>query len=355
MKKLLVCQGYIPEYRRPVFNALGDYYNVTVLHAGKYQRNRNDAFIDVSVPSSLIGPFHVQKAISKFFSDADVILSMFDLRWPSILIQTMRAKKARRLVWGHRSSKRRVINFFRTLVAKNVDGLVQYSDAETESLIQSGIPKNKIFIASNTLRIDNHQDCSLSYKDLFLFVGRLQRRKRIDVLINSFFSAMKNLPLSINLCIIGTGEDELNLRSLVKSLGIAERVHFLGELRQDEELKTYFKRAISYVSPGPVGLGVLHAIAYGVPILTVSASGLHGPEFNHLRSNQNSVILSSFDELATEMIKLAADDAKKARALGFSAYAHYQKYGLFSNMLGGLVAAIEGDVSSRFCVANYLQ
>ena len=70
-----------------------------------------------------------------------------------------------------------------------------------------------------------------------------------------------------------------SLRELVRELDLESQVEFFLNF-DDFVLKSHFSNAIAYVSPGHVGLGVVHAFAYGVPVITIS-SFKHAPEFSY--------------------------------------------------------------------------
>jgi len=61
------------------------------------------------------------------------------------------------------------------------------------------------------------------------YVGRLLSMKGIDVLMSAFSRFNQGL-----LLIVGTGEEERNLRSLIASLGIGDRVRLVGSVPHEQ-------------------------------------------------------------------------------------------------------------------------
>ena len=93
-------------------------------------------------------------------------------------------------------------------------------------MIRRGIHKNKIFIADNTMLVENHQNTSSFDKNSIIFVGRLQQRKGIDVLIRSFHKIIDKMKDNIIINVIGIGDEEKKLKSLTNDLGLENRIKF---------------------------------------------------------------------------------------------------------------------------------
>jgi len=56
-------------------------------------------------------------------------------------------------------------------------------------------------------------------------------------------------------------------------------VRFVGELYDEENLAPWFLSAQALVHPGAIGLSLLHAFGYGLPVVTNGNAAWHGPEF----------------------------------------------------------------------------
>lgn len=83
---------------------------------------------------------------------------------------------------------------------------------------------------------------------MIMYVGNLQRYQGIDLLLESFPHAVREVPAA-RLVVIGGDEDALrHYRARCTELGIAESVYFLGP-RPVERLGAYLRRATVLVSP----------------------------------------------------------------------------------------------------------
>jgi len=120
------------------------------------------------------------------------------------------------------------------------------------------------------------------YPKMILAVGRLVPYKGFHVLLR----AMVNVPG--DLFIVGMGPLEKSLRRAATDLGIADRVHFMGELDR-EELKPLYQACTMLVLPSVAdneafGMVQLEAMACAKPIVnTALATGVpwvarHGKE-----------------------------------------------------------------------------
>lgn len=120
----------------------------------------------------------------------------------------------------------------------------------------------------NSLHVaEDLPDIPTSHKVL-LALGRLHNKKAHDTLIK----AMPNIP-NATLLIAGTGVLEESLRSLANTLGVKDRVLFLG-LRKD--VLSLFERADICVFPSrfePLGNVVLEAWATKTPIVAANSQG----------------------------------------------------------------------------------
>jgi len=105
-----------------------------------------------------------------------------------------------------------------------------------------------------------------------LFVGRLEPEKHIDEIIEA-------LPLvrpDITLRIVGEGSQEAPLRRRADSLGVKDRVEFVGGV-DDAGLRAEYSRAQLFCMPGTVELqsiATLEAMSAGLPVVAANALAL---------------------------------------------------------------------------------
>jgi glycosyltransferase involved in cell wall biosynthesis len=100
-----------------------------------------------------------------------------------------------------------------------------------------------------------------------LFVGRLRYYKGLDTLLR----ALARLP-GVRLTVVGSGPMEAEWRYLAESLGVSNRVVFLGEI-SDERLPSIYHQTHLFVLPANAraeafGMVLLEAMASGLPCIT---------------------------------------------------------------------------------------
>ncbi|NUM49189.1 MAG: glycosyltransferase family 4 protein, partial [Anaerolineales bacterium] len=101
-----------------------------------------------------------------------------------------------------------------------------------------------------------------------LFVGRLQTRKRLDLLLH----ACATLPpdLQPHLIIVGDGPARQEFQTLAAQ--IYPRAEFVGA-KHGPDLAPYFTAADLFVLPGTGGLAVQEAMSYGLPAIVAEGDG----------------------------------------------------------------------------------
>lgn len=339
MKKLVILQNEIMEYRKPVYDGLAKDYDVNVLHSGPPSVCETSKYREIIVPSWKLGPFFIQNTMTvhSVVAEADAVIAMFDLHWPGYFLPTARGK-GRYILWGHRYGSNRGANFVRDLLIKRADAVLLYGEEDVDSMLMRGIGAQRIFIAWNTIHIPNHYDYSQHQKNSLLFVGRLQRRKQIDDLILSFSRCLGQIPDDVVLDIVGCGSLRFELEGLVEKLGLFKRIRFHGEVTDHEVLSKLFSTAFAYVSPGHVGLGVLHSFAYGIPVITCKCK-VHAQEFENIKNEENALVYDSHAELDKAIVRICSESGLSSE-LGSAAYRQYEARSL-ERMLRGFRDAIE--------------
>jgi glycosyltransferase involved in cell wall biosynthesis len=346
MKKILILQNEIMEYRKPIYNALSNLYDVVILHSGSRSVLPSDRYQEIVVPSKKFGKFHCQfnSPISDILNEYDVAILMFDLGWPKYIAPLFYKNRPKIILWGHRYSKNLLACKLRDWLMSRADRLLLYGDEEIAEMLRRGVDSSKIRIAWNTVHVENKFDYSKFKKNNILFVGRLQPSKRIDKVIYEFANLIDDIPRDTNLEIVGSPAKgyqgiDYDLIELTRQLGINDRVIFHGRIDDSNELAKIFSRSYAYVSPSPVGLGVLHSFAYGVPVITLRFER-HGPEFNNLEHMKNSIICNDIYEFS-RAIKSICSNKNLAQSLGHNAYLHYTNIRSLDRMISGFVSAIE--------------
>jgi len=149
------------------------------------------------------------------------------------------------------------------------------SVSTADDLAARGIPRKSIRVIyngvdSNRLTPDAGER---SEQPLFIYLGRLKKYKRVDIVIKAF--AGLNVP-EARLEIAGTGDYRAALEGLVKSLDLEERVRFLGFIPEDEKVHLLRRAWASVLASPKEGWGIsnLEAAACGTPVIAANSPGI---------------------------------------------------------------------------------
>lgn len=206
--------------------------------------------------------------------------------------------------------KQRRLSFLRQF-----DALIAYSQRGAEEYAALGFPRQKIFVAHNSVSPPPDfplptRLASFNLRPNILFVGRLQVRKRIDSLIR----ACAQLETKPRLVIVGDGPARETLQTLAKD--VYPGAEFVGA-RHGAELKAYFAEADLFVLPGTGGLAVQEAMSYGLPVIVARGDGTQDDLVR--RENGWQIPPDDFEALLTTL-KEALSDAGHLRKMGGESY-----------------------------------
>ena len=195
------------------------------------------------------------------------------------------------------------------------DALISYSRRGADEYAALGFQREKIFVASNAVSprpLFPIPARPATFKDnpVILFVGRLQKRKRVDDLLRAC-SEMESKP---RLIVVGDGPERGHLESLAKQ--VYPSAEFIGA-KHGAELKPYFTEADLFVLPGTGGLAVQEAMSYGLP--TIVAKG-DGTQDDLVREANGWQIAPEDYEALVDTMRLALSDVGRLRTMGEESY-----------------------------------
>jgi len=146
-----------------------------------------------------------------------------------------------------------------------------------------------------------------SDKTLILFASRLHRQKGVDVLL----SALARLNRADYLCLIaGTGEEKEHLERMAESLGLNDRVRFLGFRLDVPELLQHTDFMVLPSRYEGMPLIILEAMSSGCPIIATSVDGTA----EVLRDKDSALLVAPDDpaQLATAIDRYLDNPAFRA-------------------------------------------
>ena len=348
--KVLIIQNFIPFYREHIYNLIGKESQLVIAHSGSKSSGLQDVD-QVILKNRKIGSLNIQSNLINQLGNKDLVIAMFDLHWLSSILSCFycKWKKIPFYWWGHGLGSSKLFNYLRLFLLRFSDGLILYSSHSKAIFISKGIDSKKLFVAPNTIHIENSSFDSKVEKKHFLFVGGLRNIKRIPELIDAFALFKQELEYrDIRLFIVGNGPMLEDYMRIVKSLDLSNEIVFTGSITDNVKLKNLFQRSYAYVSPGDVGLGVLHSFAYGIPVITRHAKyANHGPEFHNIIHNENGLIYNGNINSLVDCMKRLVNEKILSLNLGVNAYEFYQTQRRPSHMIEDMLSLVDNVRQSK--------
>jgi glycosyltransferase involved in cell wall biosynthesis/O-antigen/teichoic acid export membrane protein len=152
---------------------------------------------------------------------------------------------------------------------------ITVSPSSKDDIMRFGISDEVPKIIYNGVDLKKYKPAQKHDKPLILYLGRLKHYKSVHVLINAAATLLKKIP-DAQFVIAGDGEEKNNLKKLVKSLGIEDKVNFVGKVTEEEKI-SLFQKAWVFVNPSAMegwGITTIEANACGTPVVASRVPGL---------------------------------------------------------------------------------
>ncbi|MDB5129107.1 glycosyltransferase, partial [Mucilaginibacter sp.] len=214
--------------------------------------------------------------------------------WVAVVLGKLKGRKIIMWTHGYIKEEKNAKGFIRSLFYRLADDLLVYGQMAKDILISRGFDASKIKVVYNSLdyhyqlciRNNSPVDKLIDFKNVgipaFGFIGRLTKQKKLNILIESLnlLHAKGHL---CNLLIIGDGDALTGLQALVNKYNLNDYVCFYGSCYDEATIYSLFKQIRLIVSPGEVGLTGIHAMTYGIPVLTHDRFDRQMPEFECIK------------------------------------------------------------------------
>lgn len=340
---ILFVQPALPRYRVPFFTELQrracgrlDVWS-DHQHPVPFSDPRSE-FRAVHCPEAALGPLISQPALQRATREAwpDVVVLPWNTRYVQLVpaLLEARARKKPVVLWGHGYSKSYSSwkHRARNAVGALATACVTYSEPTRQRLIAEGLPRNRVFSAPNALDgtpMQREREYWRSHPDeleqlqrrlqiqpqkVVLFVSRLEPDKRVHLLLEAM-QRLNERTSNVQLVIVGAGPELERLRARAAQLGVAERTRFLGAIYDEHVLGGVFASATVFAYPVAVGLSILHALNYGVAVVTSDNAECHNPEFDVLAPGRNSLLYRHDDveDFASQLERIVCHRELQAR------------------------------------------
>jgi glycosyltransferase involved in cell wall biosynthesis len=333
--KLGLQQRVLPEYRAPFFDTLAEVCTKGLaVFAGRGRQVEAIAHTSDLRVAEYAAANNLHMLGGGFYTCVQTNLMQWLEEWqPEVLIveanprnlstpqaiRWMHARKRPVIGWGLGAPQARGIHgALRYRFLQSLDGIIAYSQTGAEQYRGAGCKVGKVFVAPNAVTPRPARPAierPANFKDgraTVVFVGRLQKRKKLDILLE----ACAGLPESLKprLVIVGDGPERECLQEM------AGKVYPQAELvgpKFGEELWEYYAMADLFVLPGTGGLAVQQAMAHSLPVLVGEADGTQG----ELVREENGWLIEEMTAVTLRMaLEHALQDVRRLRQMGLASY-----------------------------------
>ncbi|MCS6908320.1 MAG: glycosyltransferase [Anaerolineales bacterium] len=330
-------QRVLPDYRRAFFVCLAEQFGGRLsLFAGQPTAQEGirplatvpNAKLTLGVNLHLFHPSHPlylcwQLGLLRWLGEwqPQVLIVEANPRYPAtrLAVHWMHRRGGKVLGWGLGAPPLRgflapLRQAQRTDFLRSLDGVIAYSRRGAREYRWAGLPPERVFTAVNAVARrptvpPPPKPATFGSEPKVLFVGRLQARKRVDLLLR----ACAELParLQPQLAIVGDGPHRPALEELAAR--IYPKAHFLGD-RRGPGLDEAFAWADLFVLPGTGGLAAQQAMAHGLPLIIAQGDGT---QEDLVRPAVNGWLLppDDLDALKRALVE-ALSDAARLRQMG---------------------------------------
>jgi glycosyltransferase involved in cell wall biosynthesis len=372
----MVQQPSLAQYRVPVFRELARRRGIRLrlLYGSRpdLPNAEPDGFEAEAVPLKIIRPagqpifWHRAQWQAVSSKTADVAILTWNTRYASLIPALLKARHegVGTILWGHGYSKhegsRRAAA--RTAVARLAACLLLYNQTAARQLVAEGWNPERIFVAPNSLdqqpiqaaraHWQNHpheldafrREAGIEGRAVVLYVSRLDPANRLDLLLKATEQLGRDHPELLVVVVGGGDVESRRLQELARTLGISYHIRFLGPIYEERMLAPWFLSATLFCYPANIGLSLLHAFGYGVPVVTSDAIASQNPEIEALEDGHNGILYKdgSVEALAESIGSLLGDPERAAR-MGATGRAAVLETWTLARMVDGMEAAV------RYC------
>lgn len=390
--RIAICQPLIPLYRVPVFNLLGQQPGIRLTVLGGHSQGSLQAvskgkyfhtdLAPVNVLPLLLRNFVTQSAQLEVLDRKrfDLAIIPWDIHYLSMFRAIHRARKIGMpiILWGHGYSKQmshRRFDAVRNWVGRRASGVLLYTRTVAQRLIdQHQFDPAKVFVATNALDqrpiqaarqswlarptelAEFQKQHGISPNRTIIFVSRLERTNRMDLLLQAV-ALLRQAKRDVNAVLIGKGPEEPHLRTLARQLKITDSILFPGAIYKENELAPWMLSAGVFCYPEEIGLSILHAFGYGLPVVTSDNIAGQNPEVEAFIDGQTGYFYphGNVQEMARFCGEILAD-ATLRQNLGFAARKQVLERYTLPNMVQGFLDAtsvVDGQKRRLQLPANY--
>jgi glycosyltransferase involved in cell wall biosynthesis len=191
--------------------------------------------------------------------------------------------RGEKTIWGSRAMADYLLN---------CDRIIALNDLAYRELTAFGFRTDQIALIPNGVEVDRFTaktSYDIADATRVVFVGRLAQAKGLDVLLEALGRLNTQTPGKYQLTIVGKGSLREPLEATAETLGIAESVHFAGQV---EDVSPFLSHSDVFVLPSRaegISNALLEAMATGLPCIASDIPGNHAL----IQNGENGLLVES--------------------------------------------------------------
>lgn len=211
-----------------------------------------------------------------------------------------------------KSPQNKVIRKLRNFLYRFADGVVLQTEYNRNYF--NNCIKKKSAVIYNPVNLGEYEKAALDSekKKKIVTVGRLIPPKNHKLLIDAFCEVSKDFP-EYTLEIFGDGEEKENLARYIAELGLAEKVHLMGRVKNVPEATKDAELFVLSSNFEGMPNALIEAMCLGLPVISTRVSGAE----DMIKDGESGFLVDAGDTagLAEAMKKmLASDELRKNMA-----------------------------------------
>lgn len=241
------------------------------------------------------------------------------------------------------------------IMTRLADTVLFYNKVGIEWMRNEGDDISHVFATGNTINqapikeaikhwtpdklLDFKRNNNLIGKRIILSCSRIIEKQRLHEAIVALAQTPLNRPDTI-LVVIGDGPLKEACEGIAKKEGVSDRVRWLGAMYDEYEMAPWFLSARAFTYPGPVGLAILKALSYGLPVVINDTH--NSTEAEIMENGKTGLLFKESDtyDLASTLNILMSDEARWKEMSAYSKKIAYENYSM-EQMIDNFCAALE--------------